>query len=87
MCWSGGGSTRQYTGTHRNLAEDEIAELNATICAPKQHVIEYPRVTIRYFLQGARKSGGSYAEVDGEINRINGPEVYSFFVRQGNLHR
>ena len=61
----------RYTGTRRELAEDEIAELNAKICLLNEHVDEHPRVTIQYFTEDIKKVGGSYVGADGEVSRIN----------------
>lgn len=61
----------RLTEARRELAEDKIAELNAKMCVLKQHVDEHPRVTIRYFMEDIKKLGGSYVEIDGEINQIN----------------
>lgn len=61
----------RLTETRREIAEDKVAELNSKICVLKKHVDEHPRVTICYFVEDIKKLGGSYVEIDGEINRIN----------------
>lgn len=59
------------TEARRELMEDEKAELDFELRCLQSRIGERPHVTIRYFEQDAKKAGGRYAEVSGEVRRIS----------------
>ena len=62
------------TEARRELTEDEEAELDFKHRCLQSRIGERPHVTIRYFEQDAKKAGGRYVEVSGEVKRISGLE-------------
>ena len=60
------------TEARRELTEDEKAELDFKLRCLQSRIGERPFVTITYFERDAKKAGGRYVEVSGEVRRISG---------------
>ena len=57
--------TARLTAAKRTLTEDEVAELNKTLCSLLDREYENVKVKILYFKPDGRKSGGAYTEYLG----------------------
>ena len=67
----------RLTAAKRTLTEDEVAELNKTLCSLLDREYENVKVKIIYFKPDSKKSGGAYTEYLGtfkyyraDLNRL-----------------
>lgn len=63
--------TGRLTDTRRELSDAQLEELNAKLCFIGEHLDDEPLVTITYFREDDRKSGGAYLDYSGTVKRIN----------------
>ena len=63
--------TARITEARRELCEDEINELNSSLCRLRESLSESPSVTLVYFVQDERKAGGRYALKNGTVRIID----------------
>lgn len=61
--------TARLTDAQRDLDEDIINSLNKTLQEIQE--LGHPEVSITYFKPDARKDGGEYLAIDGEVKRID----------------
>lgn len=54
-----------------DLSEEMKRELDEKLQILREHIEEYPQVSFTYFLQDAKKAGGSYVTVTGNVKRID----------------
>lgn len=63
--------TGRLTDTRRELSDAQLEELNAKLCFIGEHLDDEPLVTITYFREDDRKSGGAYLNYSGTVKRID----------------
>lgn len=63
--------TERRTQTRPELAEDEIAELNARLQHLSDCLAAAPQVSITYFVPDRYKTGGSFRTVQGTVRKID----------------
>ncbi len=63
--------TARLTDERRDLDEDLRVRLNEKLMLLQQKSAEQPKVSITYFVPDARKEGGSYETLEGNIKRID----------------
>lgn len=76
--------TARLTEERIILSEDEKSIINERLQIIKEKICENPFVTIKYYVQDERKSGGSYKSISGSVKRI---DEYEFTVKftDGNI--
>lgn len=63
--------TARLTNQRVELDEYERQALNEKLQVISEHLKEHPKVTITYFLPDARKDGGEYVTVTGNVKKID----------------
>lgn len=63
--------TGRLTDERRELSDAQLEELNAKLCYIKECLDDEPPVTITYFREDDRKSGGAYLDYSGTVKRID----------------
>lgn len=63
--------TGRLTDTRRELSDAQLEELNAKLCFIGEHLDDDLLVTITYFQEDDRKSGGAYLDCSGTVKRID----------------
>lgn len=63
--------TARLTERRKSLSDYELAELNERLQWIKEHLMEYPNVTITYFQPDERKAGGTYDTVTNCVKKWN----------------
>lgn len=63
--------TARLTDQKLELGEMQLEELNANLLFVQQHIREKPAVQITYFVPDARKSGGEYLSIHGQVRHID----------------
>ena len=76
--------TARLTDQMRNMTEDQREQLDRRYQLLLASVERHPQVEVTYFLPDARKSGGSYQTVRGQLLRIDETERV---MHLGNGHR
>lgn len=66
--------TGRLTDEKRELSDAQLEELNAKLCFIGEHLEDGPLVTITYFREDDRKSGGTYLDYSGIVKRIDNYE-------------
>lgn len=65
------GETARLTDEKIELDEDMINDINAKLWLIKDNIAERPEITIKYFVQDERKSGGAYVVAKGNVKQID----------------
>ncbi len=63
--------TARLTDNRRELCDGALDQLNATLSYLRGHLDEHPKVTITYFQEDKRKSGGAYLTCTGIVSKID----------------
>ena len=56
------------------LSEDMIEMLDAKLAIIEQHIKEQPNISVTYFLPDAKKAGGRYVTVSGNVKKLDSVE-------------
>ena len=75
--------TARLTQPRRELDENELERLDQRLRLLREHLGEHPVVRVLYFVADARKQGGSYEAVSGELLRLE--EYPGALVLRGGL--
>jgi hypothetical protein len=73
--------TARLTQPRRELDENELERLDQRLRLLREHLGEHPVVRVLYFAADARKQGGSYEAVSGQLLRME--EFPNALVLQG----
>lgn len=76
--------TGRLTAKKTELTEDEKEAISQRLQMIQEHIAEYPEVTITYFVQDKKKSGGAYKSVTGAVKKID--EYERIIVLQSGEH-
>ncbi len=68
--------TARLTDQQIELAVDATADLNKKLALIQERIADGPQVTLTYFVQDQRKSGGAYVTAAGRVRKIDGHEKY-----------
>lgn len=63
--------TARETDAERYLDETAVASLNATLAELNARIKEQPAVTVTYFVPDAKKSGGAYQTISGNLKKLD----------------
>ena len=63
--------TARLTDRKLELSELQLEELNRNLQTIQSHIREKPAVMITFFVPDARKSGGEYQTIRGNVRRID----------------
>lgn len=63
--------TARQTEKRPDLDEDRLTELDAKLSALRELLYLQPKVTITWFAEDGRKSGGSYRITEGTVKQID----------------
>ena len=63
--------TARVTERRIELDEGVKAELNARLNCILEHLSEHPQVSLTYFVQDEKKSGGAYRTVTGTVRKLD----------------
>lgn len=62
----------RLTDEKKELSDDMIEMLDARLAVLEQHLKEHPSITVTYFHQDEKKSGGRYITVSGNLKKLDG---------------
>ncbi len=62
----------RLTDEKKELSDDMIEMLDARLAVLEQHLKEHPSITVTYFHQDEKKSGGRYITVSGNLKNLDG---------------
>lgn len=62
----------RLTDEKKELSDDMIEMLDARLAVLEQHLKERPSITVTYFHQDEKKSGGRYITVSGNLKNLDG---------------
>lgn len=62
----------RLTDEKKELSDDMIEMLDARLAVLEQHLKEHPSITVTYFHQDEKKSGGRYITVSGTLKNLDG---------------
>lgn len=62
----------RLTDEKRELSDDMMEMLDARLAVLEQHLKEHPAITVTYFHQDEKKSGGRYITVSGNLKNLDG---------------
>ena len=62
----------RLTDEKKELSNDMIEMLDARLAVLEQHLKEHPSITVTYFHQDEKKSGGRYITVSGNLKNLDG---------------
>ncbi|MBQ9376244.1 MAG: hypothetical protein IJU05_00370 [Schwartzia sp.] len=62
------------TEEKKELSEDEIDMIDVRLAMIQYHIKEQPNVAVTYFLPDAKKAGGCYVTVSGNVKMLDGIE-------------
>lgn len=62
------------TEEKKELSEDEIDMIDVRLAMIQYHIKEQPNVAVTYFLPDAKKAGGRYVTVSGNVKMLDGIE-------------
>ncbi len=62
----------RLTDEKKELSDDMIEMLDARLAVLEQHLKEHPSITVTYFQQDEKKSGGRYITVSGNLKNLDG---------------
>ena len=74
--------TARLTDEKTELNEEVLTMLNRKYQILAEHLGEEPEITITYFKPDERKSGGSYAVVEGVVRRLD-PVEHTIVMKDG----
>ena len=63
--------TSRLTDRETDLCEDEKELLNEKLLMIQEHIGTKPKISITYFVEDAKKAGGSYVTVTGRAVRVD----------------
>lgn len=63
--------TARLTDSKREISEEEMAFLNASLVKLSECVNQHPLITIDYFIPDQLKDGGSYSQKSGNIKKYD----------------
>lgn len=61
----------RLTDEKKELSDDMIEMLDARLAVLEQHLKEHPSITVTYFHQDEKKSGGRYITVSGNLKNLD----------------
>lgn len=68
----------RLTDEKTELTEEMAEELNRAVRTIQKHIDSNPKIKVKYYIADTKKQGGSYAEYEGNIRRID--EVYHMLI-------
>ena len=63
--------TERLTEEKLELSEDEKAVIDGKLQLLQEHIKEQPEITVTYFRQDEKKSGGAYVTVTGSAKQVD----------------